>query len=434
MVRFARDPVGYHLALVKRYGDPFTLPFPGMKMVVTGRGDVISQVLSMGREDFDVLDIGADMLGEYSLVRLNGEEHRLARAQVAPLVMAPLRQGNGEAITAIARRVIATRADGQRVRMIDLAKQITLETILRSVLNLTEPSKIDPFASAYATLQSKASFLLHFVGWLQLDLGPWSPWGRIRRARQLIDAAIADALSAATHSSGDDAGPIAAIARTASAATLPREGMGALRNQVFTLLNAGHASTAQALSWAVYHAYAEPDHRDRLRAEIDGLGRERDVNRIARLPFLDAFCREVLRLRPIGPIIGRKLARPIEIGDWLLPAGSVVGLSVALAHQDPEIFADPSRFVPDRFLKPDKGAEAKQSKVSKRSIPFGGGIRRCLGDKLGLIEMKIVLAELVAEYDVGICDKVPPPHRLIDAVAGPASGVPITISKRTSAV
>jgi cytochrome P450 len=432
MVRFMRDPVGYHLALVRRYGDPFVLPLPGLKMVVTGRAEVIRQVLSMDREEFDVLDIGTEILGEHALVRLNGEEHRRARAQVGPLVMDPLRHGNGTGIAEITRRLILTHAGGRRVRMIDLAKRITLETILRSVLNLTDPASVEAFAAAFATMQSKASFLLHFAGWLQLDLGPWSPWGRVRRARRLIDATIAEALRTAADLPGDDAGPIGAIARDAFTASTPLDGPEALRHQVYTLLSAGHASTAQALAWAVHHVYGDPVQRERLRAEVDQLGGERTVERIARLPYLDAFCREVLRLRPIGPIIGRKLARPMEIGGWRLPAGTVIGLSVGLAHQDPDSFTEPLRFNPDRYLKSEDATGARHSDVMARSIPFGGGVRHCLGAALGLIELKIVLAELVAAFDVELCDRAVPTHRLIDVVAGPVGGVPVQIRDRTA--
>jgi cytochrome P450 len=142
-----------------------------------------------------------------------------------------------------------------------------------------------------------------------------------------------------------------------------------------------------------------------------------------RLDYLDAVCREVLRLHPIGPVIGRKLAKPLELAGRELPAGTVIGLSVPLAHSDPAAFDDPDRFRPERYLGDDRAPQA-------RSIPFGGGVRHCLGANLGLTEMKLALAALVDGYDVALGDRTRPKHKLIDAVAGPASGVPVTLTPR----
>jgi cytochrome P450 len=192
---------------------------------------------------------------------------------------------------------------------------------------------------------------------------------------------------------------------------------------VFTLLSAGHSSTAQALAWALYHAWSDAAVLARLREELDPISAGRDPGQVVRLPYLGAFCREVLRFRPIGPMIGRKLQQPLEIGGWYLPPGTVIGLSVALSGRDSAGFADPDAFRPERFLL-DREAQA-------HSIPFGGGVRHCLGANLALTEMKLALAELIADYNVTLLDKRSPRHRVIDAVAGPAGGVMAQITRRS---
>ena len=416
LARFARDPVGAHQAFRERWGDPFTLRLPGMRMVVTGDAATIRRVLSLPAEAFTVLDIGSEVMGEYALLRLDGPAHAAARRQVAPLVMNPLRGDNGRIIQEIARRTFAETAR-RSVRMIDLAKALTLEVILHSVRGPIGQVELHHFAGAYAALQSRASFLLHFVPALQWDLGPWSPWGRIRRARAAVDRIIADAIARAA-ASGDE--PLGPIAREASEASDPAVGTEALRHQVFTLLSAGHASTAQALAWATWHVFSDRAVLARLRGEVDGTD---EPGRLVRLDYLDAVCREVLRLHPIGPVIGRKLALPLEISGWTLAPGTVVGLSVGLAHTDPQAFPDAGRFQPERFLSGDRTPQ-------DRAIPFGGGVRHCLGANLGLAEMKLALAELVRDWDVRLGDAARPAHRLIDAVAGPASGVPLQMEPR----
>jgi cytochrome P450 len=422
LARFARDPVGTHLAWAGRYGDPFTQPMPGFSMVVTGRADIIQQVLALPPAAFGVIDVGTDVMGRFSLVRLDGATHQAVRRQVGPLVMDPLRHGNGLAIQVIARRYFEAIAGQPAAPVVGLTKRLTLEVILRSVLALTDSAAIERFAAAYATLQSKASFLLHFVPALQIDLGPWSPWGHIKRARGQVDTIIAAAIEAA-RAAPEQFGALGPIAGAAAAASDPVFGVEALRHQVFTLLSAGHSSTAQGFAWAIHHAWRDSAVLDRLRGELDPIAPDCDPGVVVRLPYLDAFCREVLRYRPIAPMIGRKLNQPIEIGGWALPAGTVVGLSVGLAHRDPAGFAGPDGFRPERFL---EGREAQA-----HAIPFGGGARHCLGANLALTEMKLALAELIRGYDVALLDRRPPPHRLIDAVAGPASGVKVRITRRT---
>ena len=424
LARFARDPVGTHVDWMTRYGDPFTQPMPGFPMVVTGRPEVIRQVLALPPDTFGVIDAGTEVMGRFSLIRLDGAPHQTVRRQVGPLVMDPLRHGNGQAIQAIARRHFAALADQPAAPAIAVSKRLTMEVILRSVLALEDAAAIDRFATAYATLQSKASFLLHFVSALQIDLGPWSPWGRIKRARRQVDTIIAAAIEAA-HAAPEQSGALGPIAAAAAAASDPVFGTEALRHQVFTLLSAGHSSTAQALAWAVHHGWSDTAILTRLRAELDPLGPHLEPGQVIRLPYLDAFCREVLRFRPIGPMIGRKLSQPIEIGGWPLPAGTVIGLSVGLAHRAPAGFAEPDVFRPERFL---EGREAQA-----HAIPFGGGVRHCLGANLALTEMKLALAELITGYDVILLDRRPPQHRLIDAVAGPTSGVMARIARRATA-
>jgi cytochrome P450 len=423
LARFARDPVGTHAAWVSRYGDPFTQPMPGFPMVVTGRADIVRQLLALPPDAFGVIDMGTEVMGRFSLVRLEGAAHQAVRRQIGPLVMDPLRHGNGEAIRAIARRHLAAAVGRPAAPVIGLTRRLTLEVILRSVLALEDAAAIDRFAAAYATLQSKASFLLHFVPALQIDLGAWSPWGHIKRARGEVDRIIAAAIEAA-RAAPDAAGALGPIACAAASAAEPSLGVEALSHQVFTLLSAGHASTAQALAWAVHHGWSDRAILEDLRAELDPLAPDDAARSLVRLPYLDAFCREVLRLRPIAPMIGRKLRQPIEVGGWTLPAGTVMGLSVGLAHRDPAGFADPDVFRPERFM----AGSAAQAQA--QAIPFGGGARHCLGASLALAEMKLALAELITGYDVILRDPRPPQHRLIDAVAGPAGGVMAEIVRR----
>jgi cytochrome P450 len=145
-----------------------------------------------------------------------------------------------------------------------------------------------------------------------------------------------------------------------------------------TLLVAGHETTATALSWAIELLSRHPAELARLEAEVDD-GED---------AYLDAVIKETLRLRPVIALVLRRLVEPMEIGGHLLPAGVSVAPSIYLMHRRPDVYPEPERFRPERFLEQPPGTYTW--------IPFGGGVRRCLGGAFAEFEMKVVLRELVS--------------------------------------
>jgi cytochrome P450 len=150
-----------------------------------------------------------------------------------------------------------------------------------------------------------------------------------------------------------------------------------IRDELLTLLVAGHETTATALSWAMERLVRHPEKLERLRDEVDA-GEE---------AYLTATIQETLRLRPVIVIVLRRLTEPVVLGDYELPAGASAVPSIHLIHRDPEIYPEPNRFLPERFLDNPPGTYTW--------IPFGGGVRRCLGASFAQFEMAVVLRELV---------------------------------------
>jgi cytochrome P450 family 135 len=170
-----------------------------------------------------------------------------------------------------------------------------------------------------------------------------------------------------------------------------------LRDELLTLLVAGHETTATALAWAVERLVRHPDKLMRLADEVSS-GEQR---------YLEAVVTETLRLRPVISLVGRTLTEPAEIGGWPLAAGVTVVPSIYLVHRRPEVYPNPERFEPERFLdepQPDDPGAAQSGEAGGRAggkpgtytwIPFGGGVRRCIGGAFAQFEMQVVLAELV---------------------------------------
>jgi cytochrome P450 len=169
-----------------------------------------------------------------------------------------------------------------------------------------------------------------------------------------------------------------------------------IRDQLVTLLIAGHETTASSLAWAFERILATPEVRERLIAEIDGAASAADL---AALPYLDATIKEVLRQRPTVPMLGRKLTQPMTLRGYEIPAGAMLTPSVNLTHKRPDLYPEPERFLPDRFL--DKKIDPYTY------FPFGGGPRRCLGAAFATMEMKVVVGTILRELELRLAHAAP---------------------------
>jgi cytochrome P450 len=172
-----------------------------------------------------------------------------------------------------------------------------------------------------------------------------------------------------------------------------------LRDELMTALIAGYETTATSLAWAVERLLATPDVLAKLREEIRALGPDPEPEQLAGLAYLDATVKEALRLRPVIPIIGRVLAKPYTLNGYELPAGTHIAANIYMAHRNPSVYPDPEAFQPERFLgiTPDPASW----------LPFGGGLRRCLGAAFAMYEMKIVLGTLLASCDLELAQAAP---------------------------
>ena len=188
-----------------------------------------------------------------------------------------------------------------------------------------------------------------------------------------------------------------------------------LRDQLMTLLMAGHETTATGLAWTFDLLFRRPDAMERLREEI---------REDAGTDYMDAVIEEALRLRPVVPFTGRELRAPAELGGHELPAGTTVFAGIYLAHTDPEIFPDPHAFRPERFLgaKPDTFAW----------IPFGGGTRRCIGAAFALLEMRVVLRTILRAATLEPATTAPQAIVRRNVTLSPREGTPAVLRERSA--
>ena len=194
-----------------------------------------------------------------------------------------------------------------------------------------------------------------------------------------------------------------------------------LYDELLTLLIAGHETTATAMTWMMYWVHYQPEVRNKLLEELDPLGDYPDPMTVSRLPYLSAVCSETLRIYPVVFLNFLHVVRdPVELMGYQLEPGTKVVANIYLTHHRQDLYPEPDRFKPERFL-------ARQFSPYEY-LPFGGGSRRCIGAALAQLKMKLVLATILSRYQVALSDSRPVrPQNRLGIVLGLQGGVKMVI-------
>jgi len=415
-IRYLRDPFASLLAAAEKHGDPFTWPTFLGKIVVTGDPAGIKTLLAADPDIYQALGAEqlAPVLGESNLILLSGERHRAMRKLQNPQFHGQRLSAYGPLIIRIAEAHVAQWPNQQPFPIQQTMQAISLEVILQAVLGLSDPAARAEFQEAVLAMVAalKPSFM--FMQALRRPLLGLSAWARFQRVRASAAALFERELTArrAHPEPGQDILSLMLAARKEDGSPFDdRE----LLEQMMSLIGAGHETTASALTWAIYHIHRDPSVKARLLDELQGLAAPSDPEAIARLPYLDAVCSEALRLNPVAPITGRTLRQGLTLQGYDLPPGVSVGIGIVNVHRRAELYPEPERFRPERFLEREYSAS--------EYLPFGGGSRRCLGAAFAVYEMKLVLASVLRTERLRLVSDVPVRAALRNTTAGPAVAI-----------
>lgn len=379
---FFAAPLWFMRTLHRRYGDAFRIEMPvlGEAVVISDPAD-IKQLFTTSPEIADNLDVNLGrVLGPNSFFAITGEAHKKQRKLLFP----PFHGRRLRAYEAIvedeAIREMANWPDDREFATLGSMMRITLNAILRAVFGADgeELDRLRVLLPAMVKLGSRLALLPI----PRRDLGRWSPWGRAFAYRLEYDA-IVDRLIAAARQDPrlderDDVLALMLQSRYDDGSGMTRD---EIADQLLTLLTAGHETTATTLTWAIERLRRHPAVLDRLVEEADA-GETR---------LREATILEVQRVRPVIDRTARQVHAPsMRLGQWTLPRGQVILVSIYLIHYNEVLFPDARRFNPDRFLdaKPD----------TYQWIPFGGGVRRCIGAAFAGMEMNVVLRTLLRDF------------------------------------
>lgn len=429
------DPVGYMESAAQQYPDIFTAEVIGFGNTITfvTHPQALQEILTNDRKKFAALGeenkLLEPLLGNYSIIMLEGDRHRKRRQLVMPSFHGDRMRTYGDLIQNITEKVWNQLPKNQTFIVRNATQDISLQVILKTVFGVHEGAKGEALKQKLAAMADlfrsplTSSFL--FFPTLQKDLGYLSPWGKFLRDRQQLDELIYTEIAERRAENNTDRIDILSLLMSSQDEAGNPMTDQELRDELMTLLFAGYETTATAMSWALYWIHKQPEVREKLLQELATLGDSPDPMNIFRLPYLTAVCNETLRIHPVAMLtFPRVVQEPVELlGHKLEPNTILVGC-MYLTHQREDLYPEPKQFKPERFL------ERQYSPYE--FIPFGGGVRRCLGEALALFEMKLVLATVLSRYQLTLADSKPEVPRRRGVTLAPVRGVQMKITGQST--
>jgi cytochrome P450 len=364
----------------ERYGDAFTLKIANEgTWVLMSDPEAVKQVFT---GDPNLLRAGEanvvllPFLGRNSLLLLDGDAHMSQRKLMLPPLHGERLERHAEVMREVAEREIARWPLHEPMSLAPRMQDVTLEIIARTVFGSADP-ELRRRMKETINIASRPGPHLLFLIIMGPERAARSPL--LHRLLKPVDDLVYAEIAKRREDPGDDVLSILLEARHEDGSPMSDQ---ELRDELMTLLVAGHETTATALSWAVERLLRHPEKMARLASGDE--------------EYLEAVCKETLRLRPVIPIVARRLAEPMTIGGHDLPAGVTVAPCIHLMHRREDVYPNPREFRPERFLERPAGTYTW--------IPFGGGIRRCVGASFALQEMRIVLRAIVERTTLRAAD------------------------------
>ena len=398
-LKWVRKPIPFMQTCVKEYGECFTMRWLNTPpMAFFSDPAAIKQIFTAspehalaGRANVVLKPI----LGENSILLLDGARHKRERKLLMPPFHGERMRLYGDIMREIADRSIDTWPIEQPFPIHERMQAITLDIILRTVFGVDEGSLLQKLRSLLIEfLRLVGSSPLLLIRWLQINLGPLTSWQRMGKLSREIDTVLYEQIAqrkAATQNGRTDIMAMLVEARDEDGRPMSDQ---ELRDEMITMLLAGHETTATSLSWVVHRLLQNPAVLEKVRAERQRVIGDGPIQaeHVSELEYLDATIKETARLNPIVPAVVRYLEQPTQIGAYEIPADCVAAPCIYLTHRRPELWPEPETFNPDRFV----GKHVDPYTF----FPFGGGVRHCLGAAFATYEMKIVLAQILSRISL----------------------------------
>jgi cytochrome P450 len=415
---YAHDPLGFLIRFQRRYGDIFTVSFPFFRrLVYVADPKLVKELFTTSPEQAHAGEANATVLepalGPNSVLTLDEAPHMRQRKLLLPPFHGERIERYGELIREVTLREMESWPVGQPFALRPHTQRITLAVIMRAVFGVHDEERLVRFEHLIETFAGRLSMVTALPP-LRRNLGRWSPWTRFVAAREALDAFIYEEIAlrraklAGGNEPADDVLSLLMSGRHDDGSPMSDA---ELRDELVTILGAGHETTATGLAWAI----------ERLLRNPRVLARLRDTIAAGEDEYLDATIKETLRTRPVIVDVARKLTAPLRIGGYDLPQGTFVMAAIAALHYREDLFPDPDEFRPERFLAGKADTYAW--------IPFGGGVRRCIGAAFAEYEMRVVLRAILERADLSAPDPSPEKVKIRNITLAPGEGTRVSLDR-----
>ncbi|MDO8434486.1 MAG: cytochrome P450 [Candidatus Binatus sp.] len=427
---FVRNPFRFLDNCSRRYGEWFTVRVPGVSPFIFTSDPAAVREVFLG--DPELLHAGeanrplGAFMGEKSSLFLDGAAHLHERRLLLPAFHGERMRSYADTMCSAADKAIAKFPIDKPFAIHPWMRSITFDVIMRTVFGIDEGgrgSELRDLVTRLFEIYTGRAGTLFAMSAMRVDLGPWSPWGKAVRLQRQVDAILYAEFKyrrAEGVNGREDILSMLLEARDENGEPMSDR---VLRDEMLTLMLAGHETTAATMAWIINRLVTRPDVMERARAEVLSVldGAPISSQHVGSLKYLEAVINETMRLDPVIPNFGRALKAPMKIAGRDLPAGVMIAPCIYLVHRRPELWPNPDQFNPDRFI------DARPSPYA--FLPFGGGTRRCLGAAFASYQMKVVIADILSKVNLKpVPGYVARPLRRSIAFA-PSEGLPVIASR-----
>jgi cytochrome P450 family 110 len=428
---FVTDPTEFLDRVARRYPDMFSGDFLTESAVMAYHPQAAEEVYANDRKKFVMMSktkAVQPIVGDNALMTLAGDPHRRHRKLLMPQFHGERMYSYGEKVVHLVEQAMGKLPLNQPFTAHSITQEIAMSTMIRVVFGDCETEKYQQLRHLltlwFNTLRSPLYTSFLWVPSLRKDLGSWSPWNKFLRLRQEIDKWIYSEIAERRAQPNPERTDILALLMEAK----DQEGNGMLdeelRDELMALAFGGQETTSISMAWALYWAHYLPEVGEKLRRELDTLNGSLDTMSVFRLPYLNAVCNETLRLSGAGLVTSVRVVgkEPVEILGYRLEPGTKVVVSPYLLHRREDVYSNARQFIPERFL--------DRQYSPYEFIPFGGGARRCIGEALAQVELKLVLATMISRYQLTLVNREPEKLRPQGLALGPGNGVRMLVKGR----
>lgn len=408
----------------REYPDLFTAKIFGEPLVFVNHPQAVQEILTNDRKKFtspgDANKVLETLVGKHSIILIDGERHKRERQLLVPQFHGERMQFYGELICKITNKVFSQIPQNKSFTARDITSEISLSVMLQAVFGLYEGERYQKIKNEIIAMldlfRSPFAFAFLLFPFLQKDLGSRSPWGYFVRKKATLDKLLYAEISERRSQLNPNHVDILSLLMSATDAEGNSMTDEELRDELMTLLLTGYETTATAMAWGLYWLHHKPNIRSKLLQELDSLGENPDPITVSRQKYLSAVCNETLRIYPVGmTTFERQVTEPVELLGHKLEPGSNIWGCIYLLHHREDLYPDSKQFKPERFL--------ERQFSPYEFIPFGGGVRRCVGYALAQFEMKLVLATAISRYKLELLDNKPEKPQRRGVLLAPARGV-----------